>query len=150
MDECRAAFEEWLVGKFLGGMERQFALDAWQAAWNRRAESGTFDKPFVFQTRHRREPGGEIVSTSAPIACSMCYGSGYNMAGQPCSCGSLRTRILSKRREIVQLRAENAELSRLITEVAIPALDYSTRNRIGVLSLEPVQYALATLQEAVK
>ena len=38
MDECRAAFEEWLVGKFLGGMERQFALDAWQAAWNRRAE----------------------------------------------------------------------------------------------------------------
>ena len=39
MDECRAAFEEWLVGKFLGGMERQFALDAWQAAWNRRAEA---------------------------------------------------------------------------------------------------------------
>lgn len=51
------------------------------------------------------------MSTSAPIACSMCYGSGYNMAGQPCSCGSLRTRILSKRSEIVQLRAENAELT---------------------------------------
>ena len=50
------------------------------------------------------------MSTSAPIACSMCYGSGYNMAGQPCSCGSLRTRILSTESEIVQLRAENAEL----------------------------------------
>ena len=54
------------------------------------------------------------------------------------------------RARVDKLRAENAELSRLITEVAIPALDYSTRNRIGVLSLEPVQYALATLQEAVK
>ena len=51
------------------------------------------------------------MSTSAPIACSMCYGSGYNMAGQPCSCGSLRTITLSKRSEIVQLRAENAELT---------------------------------------
>ena len=41
----------------------------------------------------------------------MCYGSGYNMAGQPCSCGSLRTRILSTGSEIDQLRAENAELT---------------------------------------
>ena len=61
MDECRAAFEEWLVGKFLGGMERQFALDAWQAAWNRRAESGTFDKPFVFQTRPTVPEGWKLV-----------------------------------------------------------------------------------------
>ena len=80
------------------------------------------------------------MSTSAPIACSMCYGSGYNMAGQPCSCGSLRTRILSKRREIVQLRAENAELRRVITDVAIPALD----------GLDEFSDVVAQLQEAVK
>ena len=89
------------------------------------------------------------MSTSAPIACSMCYGSGYNMAGQPCSCGSLRTRILSKRREIVQLRAENAELRRLIKEVAIPALEpylcYASTT-----SEHLVNKALATLQGAVK
>ena len=80
------------------------------------------------------------MSTSAPIACSMCYGSGYNMAGQPCSCGSLRTIILSKMSEIVQLRAENAELRRVINDVAIPALD----------GLDEFSDVVAQLQEAVK
>ena len=70
----------------------------------------------------------------------MCYGSGYNMAGQPCSCGSLRTRILSTGSEIEQLRAENAELSRLITDVAIPALD----------GLDEFSDVVAQLREAVK
>ena len=74
----------------------------------------------------------------------------YNIIEIQCMHSSDSARLFVDRIDYDQLRAENAELSRLITEVAIPALDYSTRNRIGVLSLEPVQYALATLQEAVK
>ena len=87
----------------------------------------------------------------------MCYGSGYNMAGQPCSCGSFRTRTLSKRSEIDQLRAENAELRRLIKDVAIPALtecdeamDYMSEYDILLMLPYHVKTGLATLQEAVK
>ena len=74
----------------------------------------------------------------------MCYGSGYNMAGQPCSCGSLRTRILSTGSEIVQLRAENAKLRRVIKDVAIPALALYARTD------KAPKVAIQWLQEAVK
>ena len=54
--------------------------------------------------------------------------------------------------ELDQLRAENAELSRLIKDVAIPALeDAAERDALfdGEADVE-LTSALATLQEAVK
>lgn len=64
----------------------------------------------------------------------------YNIIEIQCMHSSDSARLFVDRIDYDQLRAENAELSRLITDVAIPALD----------GLDEFSDVVATLQEAVK
>ena len=78
MDECRKQFEEFMskppyeqdlrrYGPKSAWPDnyRQYPVElawcAWQELWNQRAESGTFDKPFVFQTRPTVPEGWKLV-----------------------------------------------------------------------------------------
>ena len=64
----------------------------------------------------------------------------YNIIEIQCMHSSDSARLFVDRIDYDQLRAENAELSRLITDVAIPALD----------GLDEFSDVVAQLQEAVK
>ena len=64
----------------------------------------------------------------------------YNLVAIQCMHSSDSARLFVDRIDYDQLRAENAELSRLITDVAIPALD----------GLDEFSDVVAQLQEAVK
>ncbi len=64
----------------------------------------------------------------------------YNIIEIQCMHSSDSARLFVDRIDYDQLRAENAELSRLITDVAIPALD----------GLDEFSDVVAQLREAVK
>ena len=64
----------------------------------------------------------------------------YNIIEIQCMHSSDSARLFVDRIDYDQLRAENAELSRLITDVAIPALD----------ALDEFSDVVAQLREAVK
>ena len=64
----------------------------------------------------------------------------YNILEIQCMHSSDSLRLFIDRHDYDQLRAENAELSRLITDVAIPALD----------GLDEFSDVVAQLREAVK
>ena len=53
------------------------------------------------------------MSTTATTACSMCHGSGYTVAGTPCSCGSLANRLTTSN------KSDQAHLALLRAELAI-------------------------------
>lgn len=96
------------------------------------------------------------MSTSAPRACSSCYGTGIDVSGQVCPCGVLQYRIMHESpeqvshsfvSEAVRLRAENQtqaerikELEQLIREVAVPALE-------AVLAYDNPEYGFSSTVE---
>lgn len=53
------------------------------------------------------------MSATATTACSMCHGSGYTVAGTPCSCGSLANRLTTSN------KSDQAHLALLRAELAI-------------------------------
>ena len=58
------------------------------------------------------------MNTAVQGGCSVCFGNGYTMTGQPCGCGALQRRLLSVpnlQSEIEKLRTENASLQARVT-----------------------------------
>ena len=90
------------------------------------------------------------MSTTATTACSMCHGSGYTVAGTPCSCGSLANRLTnSNKSDQAHLALLRAELAILRAELRAAEKDRDTwKLRARRMLREDSRFAVIREQES--